>query len=143
QEASRRASPLYAALRPRKGLLHPGEEWQDIDEAIISTSPRRPEAAVMGHGRCRPGPSTGCTPARVLLADHEQMPGVLAVYPAGSIDRGRGICGTQSKLLEETLLQYPTLTNRVQVPVLAVGIDHAPSINDWRVYAPFEPMRMV
>src|SRR5881397_3663794 len=71
-----------------------------------------------------------------LFADHKQMAGVLRVNFSVTAQRRRRVSRAQRQLLEDLLLQGPTLVDREQVAVFAVGVDHAVGVNRRSVDAP-------
>src|SRR6266705_6817774 len=78
-----------------------------------------------------------------LFADDEQMAGVLRVDFPVAAQRRRCVSRAQRELLEDLLLQSPTLVDRKQVAVFAVGVDYAVRVNRRSVDAPLETVRVI
>src|SRR6266481_2005489 len=82
-------------------------------------------------------------PEQRLPADNKQMAVVLGIYPSFGVQRGRRVRRSDGQLLEDALQEDASLADGVQVAVFAVGVYHAVGIDDGRVHAPFEAIRMV
>src|SRR5436853_3337514 len=73
-----------------------------------------------------------------IVADREQMAGVLRVDLAIRAERGRRVGRAQRQLLEDFLAQSASVIDGKQVAIFAVGIDQALRINRKLVDAPLE-----
>src|SRR5882724_4495895 len=78
---------------------------------------------------------------RVLSSYNKQVPIVLGINPAIVVERCRSVCGPYGKLLEDVLNQDTSLSDRVEVSILAIGIDRAICVHHRRVHAPFKAVR--
>src|SRR3989442_847228 len=80
---------------------------------------------------------------KLLFADHKQMAGVLRVNFPVAAQRCRRVSRAQLQLLEDLLLQGPTLVDREQVTVLAVSVYHSVRVNRRSIDAPLEAIVVV
>ena len=113
---ARAAAPVLAS---RKGRASP-------DGA------RRPRAPSGPHGRRPEG-----------VADGKEVPVVLRVEDAVGTDRKRRVRRSEREVQKDPRPHRPVRADRIEEPVLTVGVDHAVSVDGGLVDAPLESVRMI
>ena len=78
-----------------------------------------------------------------LISDHEQVTCILRVDPSVSGDGGWCIRRPHGQLLEDLLLQSPTLVDGIEVAVLAISVDNPVSIRGHTIDAPLKAIRVI
>src|SRR5215831_7358685 len=84
-------------------------------------------------------PASTAREGYTLLADHEQRSFVLRIDLPVWADRKRRVRRAESLIEEDVRPQRPTLIDRVQIAVFAVGIHDAVDVDHWSIDAPLEP----